>query len=232
MTAITALTAQNTLGVHGIEEVPLDFIERQIRVNLEDLGADAIKTGMLHSPHVIDRVARVLDDYDSIPLIVDPVMRAKGGAKLLHDEAQAALSEQIVSRAYMVTPNVPEAEALTMHPIRDVEDMRHAGQKLCAMGAHLALMKGGHLATTEMTDLLVSSRTSQVLAPGRPRSNSAHTHGTGCTLASALACGIAQGLDSFSAAERGVTYVAGALKHAPGYGQGHGPLNHAWQTHP
>ena len=232
MTALTALTAQNTLGVHGIEEVPLDFIEQQMRVTLDDLGADAIKTGMLHSPAVIERVAKVLDAYADIPLIVDPVMRAKGGAKLLQDEAQAALSRLILTRAYIITPNVPEAEALTGLAITNAEDMRIAGQELCEMGTHLALMKGGHLEGGEMIDLLISPQTSQALAPGRLRSPSAHTHGTGCTLASALACGIAQGLDGFSAAERAVIYVAGGMEHAPGLGGGHGPLNHAWQTHP
>ncbi len=232
MTALTALTAQNTEGVHGVHEVPLDFIEQQIRVCLDDLGADAIKTGMLHSAPVIERVVKVLGDYSHIPLICDPVMRAKGGAALLQDEAQSALASLLLPRAYMVTPNVPEAEALTGLSISTAEDMAKAGQALCAKGTQLTLMKGGHLESEAMTDLLVSSHTSQALAPGRRRTGSRHTHGTGCTLAAALATGIAQDLDSFSAATRAVEFVAGAMAHAPGYGAGHGPLNHAWQTHP
>lgn len=232
MTAITALTAQNTLGVHGIKEVSLDFIEAQMRACLDDLGADAIKTGMLHSVPVIERVMTVLQDYPNIPLICDPVMRAKGGAALLQTEAEAALRERILPRAYMVTPNVPEAEALTGLSITNADEMEAAGKALINLGAQLAVMKGGHLVSDTMTDLLVSAQTCQPLAPGRTRSPSLHTHGTGCTLAAALATGVAQDMDAFSAAERAVTFVAGAMANAPGYGAGHGPLNHAWQTHP
>ena len=232
MTALTALTAQNSRGVHGIHEVPLDFIEQQIRACLDDLGADAIKTGMLHSVPVIERVAQVLADYQDLPLICDPVMRAKGGAVLLQDEAQSALADLLLYRAYVVTPNVPEAEALTGLPITAPEGMNKAGQILCAKGTAFALMKGGHLESEALIDLLVSAHTSQPLAPGRRRSDSRHTHGSGCTLAAALATGIAQGLDCFRAATRAVEFVAGALAQAPGYGLGAGPLNHAWQTHP
>ena len=227
MTALTALTAQNTQGVHGVHEVPLDFIESQIRVCLDDLGADAIKTGMLHSAPVIERVVSVLSDYAHIPLICDPVMRAKGGHILLQEEAQSALSELLLPLAYIITPNVPEAEALTGLQIDDVADMDRAGKALCAMGTQLALMKGGHLETETMTDLLVSAFTAQELAPGRHRSDSRHTHGTGCTLAAALATGVAQDLDAFSAAKQAVQFVSGAMAHAPGFGSGHGPLNHA-----
>lgn len=232
MTAITALTAQNTRGVHGIEEVSPDFIEQQIRVTLDDLGADAIKTGMLHSVPVIERVTKVLADYPNIPLIADPVMRAKGGANLLQDEAQAALVELLLPRTYIITPNVPEAEALTGLTIETDRQMADAGMALCRLGPQLALMKGGHLTGAAMHDLLVNARMAQDLVPGRKRSDSLHTHGTGCTLASALAVSIAQDLDAFSAAARAVTYVAGAMAHAPGYGAGHGPLNHSWQTSP
>ena len=230
MTALTALTAQNTLGVHGVHEVPLDFIEQQIRVCLDDLGADAIKTGMLHSAPVIARVAEVLADYPTIPLICDPVMRAKGGHALLQDSAQSALADVLLPRAYMVTPNAPEAEALTGLEIENARDLDRAGKALCAKGVQLAVMKGGHLAGESMTDLLVSAHTAQELVPGRTRLDSRHTHGTGCTLAAALATGIAQDLDALSAAKQAVEFVTGAMAHAPGYGQGHGPLNHAWQT--
>ncbi len=232
MTALTALTAQNSRGVHAIHEVPLEFIEQQIRACLDDFGADAIKTGMLHSADVIACVHRVLADYPQIPLICDPVMRAKGGAALLQDSAQTALRELLLPRSFIITPNVPEAQVLTGRTIPDVDAMAAAGAALCAFGCQLALMKGGHLPGQAMTDLLVSVQTCQELAPGRARADSRHTHGTGCTLAAALAAGIAQGLDPFAAADRAVCFVAGALAQAPGYGHGHGPLNHAWQTHP
>lgn len=232
MTALTVLTAQNTLGVHGLHEVPLDFIEQQIRVCLDDLGADAIKTGMLHSAAVIERVVQVLADYPAIPLICDPVMRAKGGAALLQDSAQAALVTRLLPRATIVTPNAPEAEALTGRAVLNAADLEAAGRALCALGPAWTLMKGGHLPGNAMVDVLVSAQTCQQLVPGRLRTDSAHTHGTGCSLAAALATGIAQGQDALTAANRAVGFVAGALAHAPGLGQGHGPLNHAWQTHP
>ena len=244
MTALTALTAQNTEGVHGVQEVPLDFIEQQIRVCLDDVGADVIKTGMLHAAAVIERVVAVLADYPDIPLVCDPVMRAKGGAVLLQDSAQAALKNVLLPRATLVTPNVPEAEALTGLTIVDAQTMATAGRALSAhlnasltpslnaQGAGWALMKGGHLPGEAMIDLLVSAQSCQPLVPGRRRSASRHTHGTGCTLAAALAIGIAQGMDAFAAAQQAVSFVAGAMAQAPGYGTGHGPLNHAWQTHP
>ncbi len=240
MTAITALTAQNTLGVHGVFEVDPAFIQQQMRVCLDDLGADAIKTGMLHSVPVIEAVAEVLADYPDIPLVVDPVMRAKGGAALLQDEAQEALTRLMVSRARVVTPNVPEAEALlsrqALH-IANVEALEAAGRALVGLGAGAALMKGGHLdGAAEMVDVLVDARagTPGAGAPAvrrfshGPRLETRHTHGTGCTLASALACGLAQGLTLEAAAQRATAYVRRAIETAPGYGGGHGPLNHAW----
>ncbi|MGB0784858.1 MAG: bifunctional hydroxymethylpyrimidine kinase/phosphomethylpyrimidine kinase [Alphaproteobacteria bacterium] len=232
MTALTALTAQNTLGVHAVHEVPLDFIEKQIRVCLDDLGADAIKTGMLNSAKVIERIVTVLADYPSIPIICDPVMRAKGGAPLLEEDAQSALKELLLPRSYAITPNVPEAEALSGMRIETPTDLTRAGKVLCKIGCQLALMKGGHLTTPTMTDLLVSRKTAQTLSTGRERSLSRHTHGTGCTLAAALAIGVAQGLDAYSAANQAVEYVASAMQNAPGFGKGHGPLNHAWKYAP
>ena len=232
MTAITALTAQNSQGVHSVHELPIDFIEQQVRVCLDDFGADAIKTGMLHSTSVIECIVRVLADYPGIPLICDPVMRAKGGHALLQDRAQSALKALLLPRALVVTPNIPEAEDLTGLAISNADSMIKAGEALCDLGCQLALMKGGHLSDPIMTDFLVSKKTYHSLVPGRKRSSIRHTHGTGCTLAAALATGIAQDMDACRAASRAVTYVAGALAHAPGYGKGHGPLNHAWQTHP
>lgn len=236
MTAITALTAQNTLGVHGVFEVDPAFIQQQARVCLDDIGADCIKTGMLHSVPVIEAVAGVLDDYPDIPLVVDPVMRAKGGAALLLDEAQEAMSRLILPRARVVTPNVPEAEALLGRQSASLtgpDDLETAGRALIAMGASAALMKGGHLdEQAEMVDVLVDAEADDAARVQRfangPRLQTQHTHGTGCTLASSLACGLAQGLSLPQAAERAISYVRRAIETAPGYGAGHGPLNHAW----
>ncbi len=236
MTAITALTAQNTLGVHGVFEVDPAFIQHQARVCLDDLGADCIKTGMLHSVPVIEAVAAVLDEYPDIPLVVDPVMRAKGGAALLLDAAQQALSELILPRARVVTPNVPEAEALLVRAHGDLQtadDLEAAGRALIERGAAAALMKGGHLENqNQLVDVLIDAKAeggTQVLRfANGPRLQTQHTHGTGCTLASSLACGLAQGLTLASSADRAIAYVRRAIESAPGYGGGHGPLNHAW----
>ena len=228
MTAITALTAQNTLGVHGVHEIPLDFIEQQIHVCLNDLGADAIKTGMLHSKEVIEHVVKVLDEYPEIPLICDPVMRAKGGASLLLDTAQAALVDLLLPRTWVLTPNIPEAEVLTRQTITTVEAMKVSGEALCRMGCQHVIMKGGHLDSNHMIDMLIGGQTCQTLIPDRIRSHSRHMHGTGCTLATAVATGVAQKLDLVAASERAIHFVDGAIAHAPGYGAGYGPLNHAW----
>ena len=226
MTAITALTAQNTQGVHDIHGVSEAFVTRQIDVVLSDLGADAIKTGMLHSPSVIETVVRALEGCDA-PVVVDPVMRAKGGAALLQPEAQAALVELLLPRASLLTPNVPEAEALTGMTIKTAADLQAVGERLLAMGAKAVLMKGGHLDGAAMTDLLVSDAGASLIGLGRERLDTPHTHGTGCTLASAIAAGLAQQLTLQRSVERAVAYVDRAIRLAPGYGQGHGPINHA-----
>ena len=226
MTAITALTAQNTLGVHDIHGVSEDFITKQIEVVLSDLGADAIKTGMLHSPSVIQTVVSALAGCDA-PLVVDPVMRAKGGAALLQPEAQAALVELLLPRATLLTPNVPEAEALTGMTVKDVSDLRAVGEKLMSMGPKAVLMKGGHLDGAAMTDVLVTPDGATVIGLGRERLETPHTHGTGCTLASATAAGLAQKLTMQRSVERAVAYVDRAIRMAPCFGQGHGPINHA-----
>ena len=231
MTAITALTAQNSLGVHGVSEVPTAFIEQQFNVVFDDLGADAIKTGMLHSVPVIECVAALLlrAKDAGVPIIVDPVMRAKGGAPLLLDEAQSAFLDMILPLATLLTPNVPEAEALSGHVIgNDVDQLSIVGKDLVAKGADAVLMKGGHLDGAFLRDVLVSEREVLEIVPGRQRVASQHTHGTGCTLASATACGVAQGLSIADAAERAVHYVDGALRRAPGFGAGHGPIDHGW----
>ena len=225
-TAVTALTAQNTQGVHAIHDVPESFIAEQIRVVLEDIGADAIKTGMLHHPAVIATVARCLREMAAdVPVVVDPVMVAKGGAKLLDDDAHQALIDELLPLATVLTPNVPEAEALTGMTIADEAGMAAAAARLREMGAKAVLMKGGHMAGETVIDLLVDDSGEHRFTA--PRLDTPHTHGTGCTLASAIAASIAQGLPLPAAVARADAYVRAAILGAPGFGHGHGPLNHA-----
>ena len=225
-TAITALTAQNTTGVYAIEEVPVAFIARQIDVVLDDIGADAIKTGMLHRPAVIEAVARSLPDPAAdIPLVVDPVMVAKGGASLLTEDAHRTLSDLLLPRARVVTPNAPEAARLAGIEVRTLDDMRRAADIILGLGSQAVLIKGGHLEGPEITDLLIDDGAETVFTG--PRIETRHTHGTGCTTASAIATGLAQGLALNESVAAARAYVLQAIRTAPGYGAGHGPLNHA-----
>jgi hydroxymethylpyrimidine/phosphomethylpyrimidine kinase len=226
MTAITALTAQNTLGVHAVHPVPLAFIREQIRVVMEDLGADALKTGMLADTPTIEAVCDALAEYaPHIPLVADPVMVAKGGHPLLAPEAVDTLKRRLLPLATVLTPNLPEAEALCGAPIRDLPTMRQAAEWLLTLGVPAVLLKGGHLPGDTVTDLLATPE--GVHAFQSPRITTRHTHGTGCTLASAIAAGLAQGLPLLEAVGRARAYVRAALLAAPGYGSGHGPLDHS-----
>lgn len=225
-TAITALTAQNTEGVFDVLPIPPEFVRRQIAVVLEDIGADAIKTGMLHDEPVIRAVAAALDEFArEVPLVVDPVMVAKGGARLIEEGAVAALKGLLIARAAVVTPNLVEAEILLGRTIASVAQMREAARDLLALGCAAALLKGGHLPGATVTDILATRAGVRVWESARI--DSRHTHGTGCTLASALAAGLAQGLDVERAVERAREYVRRAIASAPGFGRGHGPLDHA-----
>ena len=257
-TAITAITVQNTLGVHGVCPLPLDLIEQQARAVLDDIGADAIKTGMLGSTEVVERVAAILDT-SSAPAVVDPVMIAKGGAALLDADATSAVRSLMIPRAALLTPNAPEAEALTSLDVVDLDGQRRAGEALLKLGARAVLMKGGHVPGERVVDLDGQRRAGEALlklgaravlmkgghVPGPtvadllltpsgetllegPRVETRNTHGTGCTLASACAAGIAQGKPVEVAVAEGWAYVAEAIRRAPGLGGGHGPLDHAW----
>ncbi|MCW8916177.1 MAG: bifunctional hydroxymethylpyrimidine kinase/phosphomethylpyrimidine kinase [Magnetovibrio sp.] len=227
MTAITALTAQNTQGVHAVHEIPVDFIARQIEVVLEDIGADAIKIGMLHRAEVIHAVADTLERLaPDIPVVLDPVMVAKGGHALLESEAVKALTERLIPRATLLTPNVPEAEALTGLKIDTVADFGPVGERLNRLGSKATLIKGGHMEGDTVDDILWRDGVAPEVFESK-RLETPHTHGTGCTLASAIACSLAQGLDLVEAIGRASTYVHKAILTAPGYGLGHGPLNHA-----
>jgi hydroxymethylpyrimidine/phosphomethylpyrimidine kinase len=225
-TAITALTAQNTEGVFGVLPIPPEFVRRQIEVVLDDIGADAIKTGMLHDAAVIETIAAVLRERAAaIPVVVDPVMVAKGGARLIDPAAVEALKRLLIARAAIVTPNLPEAEILCGTAIGNLAQMRAAGEILLALGCRAALVKGGHLSGETVLDVLVTADGARVWES--PRIATRHTHGTGCTLASAIAAGLAQGQDLESAVDRARTYVQRAITGAPGLGRGHGPLDHA-----
>lgn len=223
-TAITALTAQNTLGVQGVLGVAPDFIKLQITAVLDDIGADAIKTGMLGDTVTIAAVMEALAAYPGIALVADPVMVAKGGYPLLAAEAMATLRALLLPRAALLTPNIPEAEALTGLAIASVDDMRRAADALLRAGVRAVLLKGGHGAGAVMTDLLATRDGTEAFESTRLATR--HTHGTGCTLASAIAAGLAQGMSLRASVVRGRAYVRAAMLAAPGFGAGHGPLGH------
>lgn len=231
MTAVTALTAQDTEGVHGVHEVPVDFLRQQMELVVADIGVDCVKTGMLHSAPVIETVCDVLEArLPSVPLVVDPVMVAKGGHPLLEPSAMGALKTRLISRATVLTPNLPEAELLTGLTIRDEDDMRQAANLLLSLGPRAVLLKGGHMSGRDVVDLLASE--DGIEAIRGPRIDTRHTHGTGCSLASAIACGLAQGLSLARAIRRARSYVLTAIATAPGWGRGHGPLNHVHTVGP
>ena len=225
-TAITALTAQNTQGVFGIVPVEASFVRRQMEVVLGDIGADCIKTGMLHDAAIIAAVADCLDAMaPSVPRVIDPVMLSTSGARLLDPAAVAALRDRLIRRSLVLTPNIPEAAALLGRRIAGVADMEPAARALSALGPRVVVLKGGHMEGNSVRDVVVGA--DKNYAPESPRLATRHTHGTGCTLASAIATGIAQGMMLRAAIERAHAFVQQAIRTAPGLGQGHGPLNHA-----
>ena len=225
-TAVTAITVQNTLGVTAVHPIPLEIIEAQGRAVLDDIGADAIKTGMLGDAATVAVAARLIDSAGMVPVVIDPVMIAKGGASLLDPRAIEAVRSELVPRAALLTPNAPEAEALTGLAATSTDDLRRAGYALLEMGARAVLMKGGHVPGDRLVDLLITRDGESAFEAARIETM--HTHGTGCTLASACAAGLAQGLGLTAAVARAWDYVHRAIEAAPGLGKGHGPLDHAW----
>jgi hydroxymethylpyrimidine/phosphomethylpyrimidine kinase len=212
--------------VFGVLPIPPDFIRQQIEIVLDDLGADALKTGMLHDAAVIETVAAVVAERAAgIPLVLDPVMVAKGGAPLIEEGAIGALKRLLVPQAAVLTPNLPEAEILAGHAIPDLATMRGTATELLQLGCRAVLLKGGHLPGDTVYDVLATADGQRIW--NSPRIHSRHTHGTGCTLASAIAAGLAQGLGIEAAVERAREYVQRAIASAPGLGHGHGPLDHA-----
>ena len=230
-TAVTAITVQNTLGVSAIHPVPLDIIKAQIEAVLSDIGADVIKTGMLGNREVVELVAACLDACEPrIPLVLDPVMVATSGDALVDAGTEDAIRERLLPLADLVTPNIPEAEKLTGLTIEDSGGQMEAAHQLMAMGARAALVKGGLLEGPTVRDILVSSRGLEMME--RPRLPGRNTHGTGCTLASAIAGLLADGAALPDAVRRAGDYLHEAIARAPGFGADHGPVNHAWVMRP
>ena len=237
MSAITALTAQNTLGVGAVHPVPPEFVAKQITAVLDDISPKAIKTGMLANAEIIAAVAQCLKKYGQnqqaerggMKLIIDPVMIAKGGASLLEENAVVALKEKLLPLATIVTPNIPEAEVLSGLAITSIDDMQRAAEAILKLGPKAALIKGGHLNLGDglVHNLLLTQSGEQHLHTSR-RIESQHTHGTGCTLSAAIATLLGVGWAMEEAFKKAEAYVAGAIKHAPGLGGGHGPLHHHW----
>lgn len=227
--AITALTAQNTIGVTSIQAVPAEFVIAQIEAVADDIGCDAVKTGMLATAAIVEAVAAAVEELELPNLVVDPVMVAKGGDRLLDDDAVHALRTTLLRLARVVTPNVPEAEALADMSITSVAHMRDAARRILRFGSAAVLVKGGHLPGDIVTDLLVDG--THAIEISGPRVAGRHTHGTGCTLAAAIAARLARGESLEQAARGAKEYVAGAMQHGIDLGAGHQPLNHFWTMH-
>ena len=224
-TAITAITVQNTLGVSGIFPIPPELVLAQAGAVLDDIGADVIKTGMLGDAAMVEAVAELIAG-SNLPAVIDPVMIAKGGAALLDPFALETMREQLLPHAALLTPNAPEAAALTGLVVETTDDLQRAGEALLNAGASAVLMKGGHIPGPRVIDILITPVSTVQFDCGRI--DTRHTHGTGCTLASACAAGLAQGMALDHAVSRAHDYVQRAIRSAPGFGAGHGPLNHGW----
>jgi hydroxymethylpyrimidine/phosphomethylpyrimidine kinase len=224
-TAITAVTAQNTRGVRAVHLVPPEIVAAQIEACLSDIGAGAIKIGMLGSAKVVKAVASALRKHaKKIPVVLDPVMISTSGHSLLTSNAVAAMTKELFPLATLVTPNIPEAKALAHLKGTKRNDAEAAARKLIAMGAGAALIKGGHATRSTIDDVMVWKGGVEVYA--FPRIRTKHTHGTGCTLSTAIACGLAQGMSLPLAVGKAREYVQHAIETAPGLGKGHGPLSH------
>ena len=231
MTAITALTEQNTRGVSGIFEIPLDFVIKQINCCLSDIGANAIKIGMLHNAELINGVYEALKQNEiignkKVRIVLDPVMVAKGGHRLLKEDAVNSLKNFIKNTNPVLTPNIPEAEILTGMKINNLADMKTAGEKIIDLGANFVVLKGGHMHAPIMSDLLIGTNVIDQIDTKKIITN--NTHGTGCTMASALTAGLAKSLEIKEAFRNAHFYVNQALMTSPRFGTGHGPINHSF----
>ncbi len=223
-TVITSVTAQDTQTVRVVCGMPPELVNHQFRMVFDDIGADAIKTGMLGEPAVVETVAELIAGTEK-PVVVDPVMVATSGDPLLNPDATGLVKTKLVKLATVLTPNIPEAELLLGRRIRSIAQQREAAVKLLKLGPKAVLLKGGHLPGAGITDFLATAEGVVVFVS--PRIETRHTHGTGCTLASAIATGLAQGRTLRDAVTRARAYVYAAIAAAPGLGAGHGPLQHA-----
>ena len=226
--ALTAITAQNTRTVSAVQVLSATLIRAQIDAVLSDIGTDAVKTGMLGSVEVVRAVVDALAAFQPPAVVVDPVMISKSGSTLLDAEAVVAVREWLLPRADLLTPNAPEAAALTGFEVHSLPTAREAALRLFALGPKAVLVKGGHLPGDDVVDLLYDGHHIHELRS--PRIPGPHTHGTGCTLASAIAAGLALGVGLEAAVIDARAYVAGAIAHAPHLGTGHGPLDHGWRS--
>ena len=231
MTAITALTEQNTNGVFDILEIPIEFVVKQINCCLSDINANAVKIGMLHSADLISAVLEALFNNNivsnkKVNIVLDPVMVAKGGHKLLKENAIDALKNFIKVAQPILTPNIPEAEILTGIKINNLKDMKNAGKEINNLGASHVILKGGHMKALVMTDLLINSSEIHSIETSKIITN--HTHGTGCTMASALSASLAKSIDIRQSFEIAHKYVNNAIKTNPKFGRGNGPINHCF----
>ena len=224
MTAVTAVTAQNTTGVKSIIAISADEISNQIEFSAKDIRPDAIKIGMLHSKEVILAVIRSLKKLKLKKLVLDPVMVAKGGTKLIDKTAIIFIKKKLMKNTLLITPNIPEAEILTKIKIDTTQDMIKAGKILISLGAKNVLIKGGHLKSKKMNDILVNKKMIKVF--NSKKHNSKNTHGTGCTLSSSIATYLSCGKDLIKSCELGIKYVNQAIKSKLNLGKGNGPINH------
>ena len=224
LTAITAITVQNTRGVKSVISIPSNEIKNQIIYSAEDIKPDTIKIGMLHSKLVIKKVLESLRRLRIKKIVLDPVMIAKGGAKLINDEAIKVLKKDLIHHVNLITPNIPEAEVLTGTKINNKEDMILAANELLKIGARNVLIKGGHLNTKKVYDIFLNKSDFKIFTS--PRFNTKNTHGTGCTLSSAITTFYSCGKSLKKACELGIKYVNLAILTNPKYGKGHGPINH------
>ena len=224
MTAITAITVQNTQGVKSVTLIPANEIKKQIIYTAKDIKPDAVKIGMLHSPEVIKKIIESLKKIKTNKIILDPVMVAKGGAKLINDNAVDFLKKKLIKQVSLITPNIPEAEVLAGVKIRSKEDMILAANKLINLGAKNVLIKGGHLKSKKVEDIFLNKSDFKVFYSIRHKTK--NTHGTGCTLSSAIATFYSCGKSIKKACDLGIKYVNSAILTNPRYGKGHGPINH------
>ena len=222
--AITAVTAQNTLGVMAIHTVPADIVVAQIEAIASDIGTAAVKTGMLATAAIVEAVAAAIEELDLPRVVVDPVMVAKGGSRLLDDDAIETIRAELLPRAMVITPNAEEAAALLNDEVRTLDEARAAAKRLKDLGPGAVIVKGGHLEGAIAVDVLFDGV--RLVELRGPRIDTTSTHGTGCTFASAIAANLALGHDLKTAAEHAKSYVTEAIRHAPTIGQGHGPLRH------